>query len=153
VIYLTDKDPSVIDWWENWEAFTIVMLLPHVSKMVEKFRTKVVSLNGLFKLNKLRFPLYTLGVTDERGHTWPIAVTFSLLSKHSEIVCFLSVVHTKIKAKLDIIWEPMVMINHNAMEWKAVEKIGWPWLLCDFHVQHAWSEKVHKVCKGMKPLN
>ncbi len=72
--------------------------------MVEKFRTKVVSLDGLFKLNKLRFPLYTLGVTDERGHTWPITVTSSSLSKHGEIMHFLSMVHTKIESELDIIW-------------------------------------------------
>jgi len=75
VIYLMDEDPSVVDWWENQEAFTVVMLLPHVSEMVEKFRMKVVSLDGLFKSNKLRFLLYTLGVTDERGHTWPIMHT------------------------------------------------------------------------------
>ena len=49
--------------------------------------------------------------------------------------------------------EPVVMINKDAMEQKAVEKIRWPWLLCDFHVQHTWSEKAHKVCKGTKPLN
>jgi len=131
----------------------MVMLLPHASKMVEKFRTKVVSLNGLFKSNKLRFPLYTLGVTDERGHTWPITVALSLLSKHGKITHFLSMVHTKIKSKLDIIWEPVVMIDKDAMEQKAVEKIGWSWLLCDFHVQHVWSEKVHKVCKGTKLQN
>jgi hypothetical protein len=153
VIYLTDEDPSVVNWWENWEAFTIVMLLPNVSEMVEKFRTKVVSLNGLFKSNKLRFPLYTLGVTDERGHTWPITVTFSSSSKHGKITHFLSMVHTKIKSKLDIIWEPVVMINKDATEWKAVEKIRWLWLLCNFHIQHTWSEKAHKVCKGTKPLN
>lgn len=153
MVYPTDEDPSVINQWENQEAFTIIMLLPHASKMVEKFRMKVVGLNGLFKSNKLRFPLYTLGVTDERGHTWPITVAFSLSSKHSKIMHFLSMVHTKIKSELDIIWEPVVMINKDATEWKAVEKIRWPWLLCDFHVQHMWSEKACKVCKGMKMLN
>jgi len=153
MIYPTDEDPSVIDQWENWEAFTMVMLLPHASEMVEKFRTKVVSLNGLFKLNKLRFPLYVLGVMDERGHTWPIAVAFLLLSKHGEIMHFLSMVHTKIKSELDIVWELVVMIDKDAMEWKAVEKIGWSWLLCNFHIQHAWSEKAHKVCKGTKLQN
>ncbi len=153
MIYPTDEDPSIINQWENWEAFTVVMLLPHASKMVEKFRTKVVGLDGLFKSNKLRFPLYALGVTDERGHTWPIAVAFSSSSKHGEIARFLSVVRTKIEAELDIVWEPMVMIDHDATERKAVEKIRWPWLLCDFHVQHMWSEKARKVCKGTKPLN
>jgi hypothetical protein len=88
---------------------------------------------------------------DERGHTWPIVVAFLSSSKHGEIVRFLSVVCMKIEAELDIVWEPMVMINHNAMERKAVEKIGWPWLLCDFHVQHVWSEKACKVCKGQNP--
>ncbi len=38
-----------------------------------------------------------------RGHTWLIMVAFLSLSKHGEIVCFLSVVCMKIEAELDIV--------------------------------------------------
>lgn len=138
-------DTSIIERWEAEAAVTIIIGPCYFGEVVQKpYCLSNVGLDAIFKLNKLKWPVFALVTQDEAGHTWPIALALLSNNSGNAIKEFIKKVKDRAEGYVDK-WRPTFMIDKDAAEREAVVDTGFDFLLCDFHVQKLWREKVAKL--------
>ncbi len=138
ILYPREGDDSIVDTWQAGRPFLIVMVAPNwgpIGVRSSRDGGGIVGLDGLYKATKHGLPLYTLVVSDDDGHTWPIATALLLRDTSEMVAKFLAVVRMNLG---DDEWAPMVMINKDAHKCAVINSVGLSFTLCDFHVQQAW---------------
>ncbi len=144
ILYPREGNDSIINTWQAGQPFLIIMVAPNWCEIIQRWGHCIVRLDGLYKATRHGLPLYTLVVSDDDGHTWPIA-TALLLSNMSEMVAkFLDVVRMNLG---DDEWAPMVMINKDAHKCAVINSVSLSFALCDFHVQQAWRRASTWFCR------
>ena len=100
-------------------------------------------LDGTYKVNKLRMPLYTLAVIDSEGHGQPVAQALSAYEDQEHIELFL-------KDVLD--WNNLIssstfITDKDFAEINAVKSVlpAANLFLCHFHVMKAFTDEMKKL--------
>lgn len=141
VLYPAPEDKSVSEEIEEGRPFLIVMIGRVCVPLVRDYG-QVIGLDGVFKIDRNHWPIYCVAVEDEEGHGWPVAFFFTSCESKDIIGRGLRILRDHVRGELGEEWAPYVMIDHDEAERAAVSSLGWQHLLCEFHVQKAWHEKL-----------
>lgn len=150
VLYPTSQDRSISEEVKNKSPFWLMLRSKEARPLVRKYG-RIIGLDGLFKLTKLRWPVWAVVVEDEKGHAWPIAFIFASLERQELLLHALRVLHQFI-VEDGHPWAPWVMIDKDEVERGAVAAMGWTYLLCDFHVQKTWRAVLQQAARRSTPL-
>jgi hypothetical protein len=138
IAYPGPDDLGVVRSIQEHKPFVIVFMAPLSSTIASTCRREIVGLDSIYKWSKHGFPAWALVAGDERGHAWPLALAVGLSGSWRIIHRFLDVIKKKLDESLGEDWQPIVNIDKDEAERKALEAIGLPYILCDFHVQKLW---------------
>lgn len=104
--------------------------------------SSVILLDGTYRINKLRMPLFTLAVVDCDGHGQPIAHALVAREDSAHIQTFLNTAKTWFPA----IEEAIFIVDKDHAEIRAISEVfpNSSIHLCRFHVMKAFLEEIKK---------
>jgi len=130
LVYPHEGDETVIERNQMDEPILIVMTGKHAATLVKNFGQQIIGLDGIYKLTKFSWPIWIIVVKDNGGHSWIIGVIAApaesqvILSQGINLLC------TYIRKEMNgEKWTPHVMIDKDKVEQRALEEVGWPYLL------------------------
>ncbi|XP_065202635.1 uncharacterized protein LOC135832989 [Planococcus citri] len=126
------------------DDFVLIMQTKFQRKMLQKFGSQMVTINGTHGTNKYKFQLYTLLVLDEWNEGIPVA--FCISNREDEQI--FRIFFEKIKEAAGIVSTEIFMSDDAPAFINAWEKVmGMPKrrLLCLWHVHRNWTLNQSKI--------
>jgi len=120
--------------------------------LIRQWGHQIIGLDGLFKLSKMRWPVWAVVVQDTQGHAWPVVFVFASIERTEILARALRCLHRHVVEDGEP-WKPIVMIDKDEVERGAVAAMGWEYLLCDFHVQKTWRAVLRQTSLRGKKIN
>jgi hypothetical protein len=77
VIFPRQGDPTIAALAAKDKPFLIVFISTKIRSLVEQYGRHIIGLDGIYKWNKMKWPVWIVTVEDTKGHSWPIAFFFS----------------------------------------------------------------------------
>jgi len=59
------------------EPFLLIFISKNIGRLVHEYGQKIIGLDGIYKWNRMRWPVWIMVVEDKKGHSWPIAFFFA----------------------------------------------------------------------------
>jgi len=137
VLYPGPEDRSLHEEVRNRDPFFIMLMAKRARYLIRQWGHQIIGLDGLFKLSKMRWPVWAVVVQDTQGHAWPVVFVFASIERTEILARALRCLHRHVVEDGEP-WKPIVMIDKDEVERGAVAAMGWEYLLCDFHIQKTW---------------
>lgn len=143
---LSANDNPVLLYQEQTvqQDFILVIMSHFQQKMLQKFGSNTICIDGTHGLNAYNFMLYSLLILDENNEGMPVAFCFSNRGTQGTYEQFFLAVKSRIGVLgVKIFMSDAESAFYNA--WCNVMKPARKQLLCHWHIHKNWTENISKV--------
>lgn len=149
VLYPGKGDRTILQVAREKEPFLLIFISKNIGRLVHEYGQKIIGLDGIYKWNRMRWPVWIMVVEDKKGHSWPIAFFFAAADTAAILYKALQILHKYVEEECQVSnWKPTVMIDKDKKERAAIASMGWKYLLCQFHLMKTWTDNINDHCRS-----